>query len=312
MTSGARNHHYIPQAYLRGFTEGVSKKSSFVVYEVDTGKRFETRPRNVGAERDFNRVNLPGGDPNIVESEMGKFEGLLPNAIQDIEKRNVFDGESRNIILNLIAILSTRHPDRREALRRFHAQIAKVAMSMVIAKPESYNHACSKLDVFSDASPVAHVPYEQMKRFVDSGKYDIDVATEHHLRMEATAHEAALDCLVQRKWMLYRAVTNHFITSDFPVSLAWRNPEKVPAFYRSSPGHAMRDTEVVFALNKHLALIGTFDGEDSTNRASPLVVGAFNSRAVANARRHIYSAKRDFLAVDADRKIIAGASIFKG
>jgi hypothetical protein len=311
MTSGARNHHYIPQAYLRGFTEGGSKKSSFVVYEVDTGKRFETKPRNVGAERDFNRVNLPGFDPNVVESEMGKFEGLIPNAIEDIDKRNVFDGESRNTILNLIATLSTRHPDRREALRRFHAQIAEVAMSMVMAKPESYNHACSQLKVPNRESSVAHVPYEQMRRFVDGGEYVIDVATEHHLRMEATAHEAALECLGQRKWMLYRTVTNHFITSDFPVSLAWRSPGKIPAFYRSSPGHAMRDTEVVFPLNKHLALIGTFDGEDST-KASPVVVGAFNLQAVRNARRHVYSTKRDFLAVDAQHNIISGARIFKG
>jgi hypothetical protein len=311
MAADARNHHYVPQAYLKGFTEGGSKKSNFVVYDVKTGSRFETKPRNVCAERDFNRVNIPGVDPNVVESDMGKFEALIPPAIHDIDNRNSFEGDSRDTILNLIAILATRHPDRREVLRKFHAQIAKVAMSVVMSKPEIYNRTTISLEQSGIQSSFAKVPYEQMRRFVDGGEYAINVGTEHHLRMEATAYEAALDCLAQRQWTLYRAVDGHFITSDLPVCLTWRNPDQVPPFYRASPGHAMRDTEVVFPLSKQLALIGTFDGEDGAHQASTRLVGAVNSRVMAHARRHIYSAKRSFPMMDAECNMISGADIFK-
>jgi hypothetical protein len=184
-------------------------------------------------------------------------------------------------------------------------------MSMVMAKPEAYDHACSSIKKYGSESSAARIPYEQMKQLVEAGAYEISVTTEHHLTLEATAHQAALDCLAQRKWSLYRAIEGHFITSDFPVSLTWRNPDKVRMFYRSSPGHAMLDTEVVFLLNKRLVLISTFDDTDGSHQASALLVDAVNRRVLANARRHTSSAKRNFAVVDAHHKIMDGAQLFK-
>jgi len=117
MGSEARNHHFVPQSYLRGFTSKGCKDSSFTVFDIQQNKRFETRPRNVCATRDFNRIAVEGLDPNLIEKSMGEFESLINSAIAQIDRSNSFSGEPKEIILNLMSILATRHPGRRENMR---------------------------------------------------------------------------------------------------------------------------------------------------------------------------------------------------
>jgi hypothetical protein len=121
-------------------------------------------------------------------------------------------------------------------------------------------------------------------------------------------HEALLPLLIARQWMLYRAdpVVGHFITCDSPVSLTWKNPEKVPPLYRSSPGFGMMDTEIVFPLTKGLVLVGNFDGISGYQVAQDLLIAIVNARVATHSRRQIYSPKRHFLAVDSDLNIISG------
>ncbi|MCX2896777.1 DUF4238 domain-containing protein [Pseudomonas mandelii] len=312
MSTDARNHHYVPQTYLRAFTDGESKKSKFTVFDVATEKRFETVPRNVCAVRDFNRVSIPGMDANAIESGMGIFESLIAPAVAEINLTNTFEGEAKNTILNLMALLAVRHPDRRESMRKFHSQIAKITMGMLLNRREMYDNVTAEMrseGIISEDSP----SYTDVKAFFDGGQYDIEVTNESHLNSEQTMHETALPLLAERSWMLYRVnpKDGHFITSDHPVSITWRNPSNIPPLYRHSPGFGMRDTEVLFPLTKNLVLIGIFDGESGYQIASPLLVAASNSRVANYCSRQIYSSKRSFTALSPQMEIINGPDLLK-
>lgn len=311
MANQARNHHYVPQAYLRAFTDGGSKKSTLNVYDVITGDRFETIPRNVCAIRDFNRISVPGFPSDYIESEMGKFESMIVPAVTHIKADNEFRGEPKSCILNLIALLATRHPARRETTRKFHEKIAKMTMGMVLQNRERYEKTISDMNNDGVAAS-SKATYEEMKDFVAKGEYEIEVTTEHHINLEGKMHEAALEVLHQRNWTLFKAgkEDGHFITSDWPVSLEWSNPETVPPFYRSSPGLGLKGTEVVFPLTKELALLGTFDGKDETLQASPHLVAAVNSRTLRFSRNQVYSPKRWFPALS-DGAIVVGAELIQ-
>lgn len=54
----SRNHHWVPQCYLKGFTKGRSKKSLLYVTDFQAGRQFPTVPRNVAAGREFNRGEI--------------------------------------------------------------------------------------------------------------------------------------------------------------------------------------------------------------------------------------------------------------
>jgi hypothetical protein len=73
---------------LKGFTQGNSKKSKLTVIDLKELKKFETIPRNVGGMRDFNRVEIDGIDPEIIEKQQSEFESKVAHALKNIAETN--------------------------------------------------------------------------------------------------------------------------------------------------------------------------------------------------------------------------------
>src|SRR5437763_189414 len=116
----ARLHHYIPRCYLKGFTATRNKDAQLLVVDVSTRKIFVTTSRNVAAEKDFNRLDIPNIPPDALENDMSKFEGELDAALgRVIESQSFQDPEDRATIFNLIALLAVRNPRGREMMRGF-------------------------------------------------------------------------------------------------------------------------------------------------------------------------------------------------
>ena len=69
----AHIHHSVPQLYLRGFCRDQKREKLFVIDGVEK-RAFTTRPRNVAAERDFNRVDIVGLPPDTLEVAFNAFE----------------------------------------------------------------------------------------------------------------------------------------------------------------------------------------------------------------------------------------------
>src|SRR3954468_14666855 len=88
MSSIARNHHYVPQAYLGGFTDTGTRKGRLFVFDLATRKSFRTRPRNVAAEKDFSRFEAEGQSPDFVERNLGVLEGKACAVIRQMTQSN--------------------------------------------------------------------------------------------------------------------------------------------------------------------------------------------------------------------------------
>lgn len=70
----AKNHHYLPQGYLRGFAISPSKNSQRHVYDVRDERWFATTTRNVGSSRDFNRVEVDGIPTDALETALARID----------------------------------------------------------------------------------------------------------------------------------------------------------------------------------------------------------------------------------------------
>ncbi len=307
----ARHHHFLSQCYLKGFTKGKSKKSRLAVIDAKGKKSFETTPRNVGGVRDFNRVEIEGVDPNYLESELSKFEGQAATALKKLRETLDFSGEIKDILLNLIALIAVRSPERREHMRKFQAQIAERVMGMTLDSKERWESQTSKLE--NDGDLTNRVSFEDAKEFFDSKKYTINVAREHHIRMEMEQIDAILPCLFNRKWLLVVAndESGPFITTDRPMNLSWKEPDKIPPFYRASPGFGLTGTEVYFPISQELALIGEFDGEDKTIEANQGLVAVLNSKMLFNLDCQIYAPKFDFKFFGKNNDILSGKELLR-
>jgi len=308
----ARHHHYLSQCYLKGFTKGGGKKSKLIVIDLKRKKHFETIPRNVGGIRDFNRIDIEGIDQNILEKSIAEFESAAAASLRKLDQGGEFEGETRNIILNLIAMLAIRSPEMREHWRKFHEQIAERIMDLTLATKERWESQIRQLKESSVAIN-GDISYEEIKKFHESKAYRIEVAREHHIWMEFIGIEAILPYLDARNWLLVRSTSNSgpFITTDNPVNLSWKEPDKIPPFYRASPGYGLKGTQVYFPVSKNVALVGEFGGPKAIIDGSRDLVAALNSKILLFTYKQIYSPTLNFCFMAKDNVILNGRRLLK-
>lgn len=302
----ARNHHFVPQGYLKGFTNNGSKKSKLVVFDLTTRSSFETIPRNVGAKRDFNRINIPGIDPNLVESGMSNFEGRAASSLQRVSETKKFKGEDREYILNLIALLSLRHPSKRENWRGFQSRVIEMFMDMTLSSKERWEASIKQSGMNTE------VTYEQALDFHRQKLYKVEVPTDRHLELEEHGVETILPLLHQRKWMLFHVgePTSSFITTDHPVILSFMQPDTMPERIRHSPGFGLKGTTVQFPISKTSILLGEFEGDEGVAPINRRATAILNSKAAYYAYRQVYAPSREFELIGAEGNLIRGHNLF--
>lgn len=307
----ARRHHYVSQCYLKGFTDGRSKKSKLLVYDREARKVFATKPSNVASERDFNRIDWEG-DPNVLEKMLANFEGDADRSLRRLDDGAPFEGQDRENILQLVALFAIRTPRLREAWRRAQTQLAEHVMELALSSREMWESQVDQARENGVEFP-GGTSYEEVKAFFDSKQYTIEVARERHIHLEFHAISAVLPLLFERKWWLLRATSESgpFITSDLPVSITWDEPEKIPAPMRLSPGYAMKRTSVTFPVSQDLALLGAFEIDDIPGPvpAATQMVHAINGTSIGFAQRQMYAPKRQFSYIDGNHQVGDGRQL---
>lgn len=304
--SEARNHHFVPQGYLKGFTNNGSKKSKLVVFDLTTRNCFQTIPRNVGSKRDFNRIDIPDLDPNLVESGMSEFECKAARALQRVSETRKFIGEDRDYILNLIALLSLRHPSKRENWRKFQNRVVDMIMDIELSSKEQWEASIKQVGLDTE------ITYEQALNFYHKKLYEVEVPTYKHIELEEHGIKTILPLLHQRKWMLFYAVEQNtsFITTDHPVILSFIQPETMPDRIRYSPGFGLKGTTIQFPISKSSILLGEFEGSEGTAAINRRAAAILNSKAAYYANRQVYASSREFELIDAEGNLIKGHNLF--
>ncbi len=295
----SRNHHYIPQGYLRGFGWKRGKHHMVVVHNFQDKKTYETNTRNICAQRDFMRFEARDREPDWLENAFGKLESKAVAAIHEVTKAGVFDGENKNYILNLMALLAVRSPEQRENMREFQARVAQRMMDLVLEKKERWESQTREMEEKTGKPSV--VTYEEAKDFHMRGEYKIEVARERHIQTEIDLYNTVLQLLGQRKWTLYLVPGDYgeFITTSRPVVIVYIYPEEVPLYLRHSPGFGLKNTEVYFPLTKHALLIGRWNGDEMTiNPANQSFVGVMNNQMIQQSYGLALSSAREVLYYD--------------
>lgn len=164
MAEEARHHHYIPQAYLKGFALQRSERQWYTqVTDLSAQRTYTANVRNVCGERDFMRIEVDGHAPDAIEKEMSNFEAKCIDAIRRVAESGKFDGEDANLTLNLMALLAVRSPEMRENHRGFHEQVAKRVMDIALATKDRWEGQTAQMR--EDGVPVKDVSYEEVKAF---------------------------------------------------------------------------------------------------------------------------------------------------
>jgi hypothetical protein len=288
--SAPKNHHYIPQCYLRGFVLDEARPRLYVI-DSESRRAFFSNPRNVGSERDFNTYLIDGEPRYDLESAIALFEGELGPVLRDLDQGADFAGNCRIVILNLIAALALRNPRTRATKETFMTELFQIMFSLNLRTRERWECQVKKMQ--AAGIEVKDVDYELIRDFHQRGEYDIIFPTGYHHRIEFESLDKVLPYLFGRKWTVLRAApeSEGFITSDQPVCLTWTNPSAG----LSSPGFGLINTDVFFPVSRQIALLGRFEGPEQVRRADVFDVSACNGIMIQLSRRQVYAATDTFL-----------------
>ncbi|EEW07303.1 hypothetical protein VMB_14700 [Vibrio mimicus VM603] len=291
--STSRHHHYLSQCYLKGFTQGSAKKSKLTVLDLKNKKKFETTPRNVGGMRDFNRVEIEGVDPEIVEKTQSDFEGKAATALKRLEETSDFSGETKDVILELIGMLAIKSPEMREHLAKPQIQIANHIMAMTFESKERWESQVAQIKQDTGEDIADGITFEEMKDMFERGAFEVSVSKEHQIYMELLGMQRITELLHQRNWVLLKTGegAGEFITTDNPVSLTWHDSASASFI---SPGFGLPDTMVYFPVSKNLALVGEFNREDGVRDANKHLVAILNSKIIENSYQRVLASKSNF------------------
>lgn len=312
MATAARNHHWIPQCYLRGFARSPSKNAQLYVVDSVSGKAFMTTPRNVASERDFNRIEVDGMDPDHVEGGYARFEGVASAALRRLcDTRDFGSAEDHNLILNLIALLAIRNPRMRESSRRMHETLIKRAMDVATATKDRFERSMAGAVRSGYVEPDHGMSYESMRDFVERDRFIIELPTTRHVEDELKRVDVILPLLGRRCWMLLRAApgTGGFVTSDHPVVLDWIDRRGRGTF--QSPAHGLKSTEVIFPVSQDLVMYGQFEGRFGVLDVGLEAVTRINTDIIAHAQRQVYAKDDRFHYAITPGRVSFGADLLR-
>jgi len=242
----AKNHHFVPQGYFAGFTDRGTRDGQLWVDDRVSDTVFKTKPRNVGAERDFSRIEVDGRDPDALEQALGGFEARAVSVIRGIQTRGKLPADEEFIhVINLMALLVVRNPRFRENRNKARDREVRVIGHMLVSDKRCFEYHVARAKAAGFIPQDSEVSFETMRRFIHDDQDTVIVSTSENLVEEFDCFETALQCLGTRYWTLVTASADapDFSTCDHPVTVGFTDP-----YRRGLCGYGLPETEVFFPL----------------------------------------------------------------
>lgn len=287
------NHHYIPQFYLRGFSNGVGRKAKVFVFDSSTNKSFETLVRNVGSKRHFNKVEYVNADTNAIEDSLSGLESdMAPFLLEVIESRSFPSHDHFSYVMNLLALLSVRNPRFRKQMADFHIDVIERMTSLNLASKARWDEITENMKRDGAIGGDDIISYESMKKFHEEKDYDIEIDQTYLIDHEFKLIGPILEQLSRRSWCFISAQEgSQYISSDDPVTLIWTD-SRPDQFY--GPGHGLIGTSLYFPISSHVTLLGTFEPILEKEEYNPAQVAALNTVMARQSRNQIYARDGSF------------------
>ena len=293
MSNISRNHHYIPQFYLRGFLDPNLPKEGLHVIDKIERRSFPNSPRRVGFQRDFNRIEIPGRPIDDAEKQLlALIDEKTAKVLKDIAENATLPKDTDMVTLvYFVALIAVHNPKIRNILVNAETERIKQIMKSIVSSPERYKSEIQQ--VFGKDNEA--LDYEVAKRFVEDDRYSIKYGHGHHLNYELdTTHNTVYPILAQKQWSLWIAVegTSDFVCSDHPVVFV-RTPDN-PNYLYTDPELGMRHTELIVPLNRRMALASTAEGGFDVAMVDEDTIATINALTMDSAARQIYCSNLDF------------------
>ena len=313
MSNIARNHHYVPRFYLKEFLDfNLPNEQLHVLDKVDR-RHFVTNPRNIAAQRDFNRINIQGHAVDEIESHLAQIERQAATVLRDIAQNATLpQNRDMDILVVFIGILAVNNPQVRDSLINIDQEITRQMMQSVVESREAYESRLSELGIENP------IEYEVIKEFVESENYTISIEDSdgyYLARVFVGLYDAVLPFFNNMQWSLVIAEdsVSDFISSDRPAFL-FKITDLIPypqSRYITTPAGLilpnripplrsdMVNFELTMSLNPRMVIYATTsENPFPIEYGDQMTVARINGRTIDAAARQVYCSNIDFKFLD--------------
>lgn len=215
--SAAKLHHYVPQAYLRGFA---TEKERITAIPLDRSRKsFTSNVKNVAARTHFYRVEELA-EPDGFEKALSEVEGHATEIVRGFERSEFPPSESDRWTLSFyVALQSLRGPDTRKTMESVRAKMVRLEIGA--GGRENVGRWTKENLGFEPSAEQEDCIWDEATQ--PDGPPITFSNGAHIQHMVKTATELT-SYLITRPWSLVRFDRRSLITSDAPVSLI-RQPD---------------------------------------------------------------------------------------
>ncbi|MBP6302258.1 MAG: DUF4238 domain-containing protein [Bacteroidia bacterium] len=208
----AKNHHYIPQSYLRNFA--FEKNREHYVFVRYRGEKFHTvNIRNICSENYFYTLPSDHVDPNIIETfyanNIDNVFPLLYEIAHNFSIEEVDQDTIKKIIRSAVSLYV-----RTPRFLRMYTEHIKLMLANLHERAQDYPHV-EKAKFLGEEIDIRTVDFKQLEEeFVQKGK--IIFLTQHLDVLEAFVESRKANCI----GINTISDNSEFITCDNPIILA--------------------------------------------------------------------------------------------
>jgi hypothetical protein len=288
MGSVPRQHHYVPQALLKGFTQEGTETGTLQIFDLVRNKTYASTPKGTGKEKDYNLVEVPGRDPAAIEHGLlaNNVEGPAGPAMEKVRAGQPLDEEDQQRLLIFMAAQALRAPGIRETFEAFSTQIAHNDLRLRARHDDEFRENLEK-----DPDFAGMTPEEAVEEYTKNAR--LKWSSTDHLRVQLPAFGPILDLLARRSWIVLTS-SEDFICTDRPVVML--SPDGHPR------GFASTDAKVFMPIGYRHGLLGVWAENRFWRHQEPDagIVAFLNTALLLQAGRFVASRTDHFLWREAD------------
>lgn len=212
--SNPKKQHYVPQTYLRNFTD----QSGYIqVYDKNMDQYFKQTPANAGYSKHFYTVDINGDNDFFIEKLLAEHvDSLLSPIIRKIEEGELITDQDKKDIAIFLTFQHLRTPAQRKnynnMVDQFYKKVNKILFSMkkVNGKLEYSDEEISQIEnIFKNEEYKVIVPKEQSLAFMLDFSEEMSRMLANHniIILEASQKSEFITsdnpyCMVKEKWSL--------------------------------------------------------------------------------------------------------------
>jgi hypothetical protein len=290
--SAPRNQHYLPQFYLKGFTDP-EVPGRLHVYQRVPGRWASSGPKTVASRLLLHSYEDEEGElHHEIEHGLGQLEQRFAPALERVLAGQELGEEQKADFAAFVLVSSQRVPAVVDVCNDVMSRVGQKVLATIHYRfkddPDGFEQWKRQIGV-SESEDLRDAKVEHL----DQSRYHYEIVHDWHHSFVMSVNSAleVSGILLGMNWSFVKSGgADYFITSDRPVAMV------DPTSLRPSAGAglAFPNVEVTMPLSRSVAFIATWTNIQARACAGRGLVKIINQRTAHFAESELIASKRSF------------------